>query len=336
MLSVEEIRALGDVHPEFEPIIRVYNPMLNAWGMNTDLQTFRAMMAHVCQLWSKADLETLSYRMHDFKIPMRDGFQVNVRSYTPKGDAPSEGRPGLVVFHGGGFIMGNLETEANLCVEFTKLGGVALNVDFRLAPEHPFPQAINDAFDATVWASQNVDKLGINPSRGFIIGGSSSGADMSLVVSHLYHDAKMEPPLTGVFAPITSGVNEETIPVKYKDHFFSMEQNAKVPVFNAESMHLLTDTAAKYKPDPKSPLAFPVAFPSHAGLPKTYFQVCGMDPLRDCSIVLEQVYKDSGVPTKIDIYPGLPHAFWAMFPDLEISQKRERDVVEGLKWLLAP
>ena len=92
---------------------------------------------------------------------------------------------------------------------------------------------------------------------------------------------------------------------------------------------------AKYKPDPNSPLASPVAFPSHAGLPKTYFQACGKDPVRDCSIMLEQVYKDDGVPTKIDIYPGLPHAFWAIFPELEVSQKRERDAVEGLKWLLA-
>lgn len=60
-----------------------------------------------------------------------------------------------------------------------------------------------------------------------------------------------------------------------------------------------------------------------------------MDPVRDCSIVLEQIYKDEEVPTKIDIYPGLPHAFWAIFPELEISRKRERDAVEGLKWLLA-
>lgn len=60
-----------------------------------------------------------------------------------------------------------------------------------------------------------------------------------------------------------------------------------------------------------------------------------MDPVRDCSIVLEQIYKDEGVQTKLDIYPGLPHAFWAVFPELAISQKRERDVVEGFKWLLA-
>ena len=96
----------------------------------------------------------------------------------------------------------------------------------------------------------------------------------------------------------------------------------------------LTGVTAKYKPDQTSPLAFPVAFPTHVGQPKTYFQVCGLDPVRDCSLVLEQVYKDDGVPTKIHIYPGLPHAFWALFPELQISSKRQEDVVEGLKWLL--
>ncbi|KAF5662365.1 lipase esterase [Fusarium heterosporum] len=331
MLTIEETRALGEAHPEFEPIIRAHNPMLNGWDMNTDLDAFREMMAQVQQYRTEPDPETLSYQMKDFKIPVRDCFQVDARSYSPKGDEVSDGRPGLIVFHGGGFITGDFNTEAGLCVEFTKLGGVALNIDYRHAPEHVFPQAINDAFDATVWVSRNVAKFGINPSKGLIIAGTSSGADISLAVSHLYHDANMSPPLTGVFAPITSGVNDQTVPNKYRDHFISMEQCAKAPVFSAESMKFIH---SKYKPDPTSPLAFPVAFPSHAGLPKTYFQACGMDPIRDCSIILEQVYRDEGVPTRLDIYPGLPHAFWAIFPELEISQKRERDAVEGLKWLL--
>lgn len=85
-------------------------------------------------------------------------------------------------------------------------------------------------------AAKNVSKLGIDPTKGFIIGGTSSGADMSLAVAHLCQDAEMKPPLTGVYAPITSGVNEETVPEKYKDHFFSKEQNANAPVFNTESL----------------------------------------------------------------------------------------------------
>lgn len=171
MLTVEEIRALGEAHPEFEPvspqlrleeterianiiqIIRAHNPMLNGWDMNTDLDSFREMMAQVQQYRTKPDPETVPYNLKDFKIPLRDGFEVSAQSYTPKGDVPSDGRPGLVVFHGGGFVSGDLNTEAGLCVEFAKLGGIAVNIDYRHAPEHVFPQAINDAFDATVWVS---------------------------------------------------------------------------------------------------------------------------------------------------------------------------------------
>jgi acetyl esterase/lipase len=57
--------------------------------------------------------------------------------------------------------------------------------------------------------------------------------------------------------------------------------------------------------------------------------------VRDCALILEQVYKDNGVPTKLDVYPGLPHAFWAIFTDLKISKKHKDDSREGLKWLLA-
>lgn len=87
--------------------------------------------------------------------------------------------------------------------------------------------------------SQNVDRLGINPSKGFIIGGTSSGADISLTISHLYRDAETLHPLTGVYAPITSGVNDQTVPEEYKEYFISYEQNAAVPVFSAESMKFI-------------------------------------------------------------------------------------------------
>lgn len=100
--------------------------------------------------------------------------------------------------------------------------------------------------------------------------------------------------------------------------------------------HVPADTVTdNYKPDPKSPLAYPILFPDHSGIPKTYFQACGMDPVRDCSLVLEQVYNDAGVATRMDVYPGLPHGFWAFFKELSQSKKHTKDSTEGLRWLLA-
>lgn len=90
-----------------------------------------------------------------------------------------------------------------------------------------------------------------------------------------------------------------------------------------------------YKPQPAHPLAEPLLF-EHDGIPKTYFQACGWDPTRDCSLVAEQVFSDAGIPTRLDVYAGLPHAFWTLMPDASFSKDRQEDVRRALRWLLEP
>ena len=86
----------------------------------------------------------------DRQVPMRDGTSIAVRIHSPK-TPHAGGSPGLVLFHGGGFCLGGLDNEIALCRRWTDLGGVAVNVDYRLAPENPFPVAVHDAYDALVW-----------------------------------------------------------------------------------------------------------------------------------------------------------------------------------------
>jgi acetyl esterase/lipase len=82
-------------------------------------------------------------------------------------------------------------------------------------------------------------------------------------------------------------------------------------------------------------MTWPISHPEgHSGLPPTYLQICGMDPLRDDGLIFEQVLRESGVQTKIDIYPGLPHGFWVIFPQLLSSKKQVADTMVGAAWLL--
>lgn len=129
-----------------------------------------------------------------------------------------------------------------------------------------------------------------------------------------------------------------------------MEQNAHAPVITKESVQVihskttpqfckssvLTRVPENYMPDFTSPVAYPILSPDLGSImPKTYFQACGLDPLRDCTLVMEQVWRDAGVPTKLDLYPGVPHGFWAVYPHLKASQKFLEDGAIGLRWLLS-
>jgi acetyl esterase/lipase len=93
---------------------------------------------------------------------------------------------------------------------------------------------------------------------------------------------------------------------------------------------------ACYKEDPVSPLASPLIFPTgHKSLPPTYFQICGMDPLRDDSFIYERILREEcAVKTRVDLYPGLPHGFWSWFPEATFSKKQLKDSMEGMAWLL--
>lgn len=93
----------------------------------------------------------------------------------------------------------------------------------------------------TQQVAKNHKKLRISPTQGFLVFGESAGADLAMVVAHLYREEvqKGQPPLTGIYASLFSAMSSETVPGKYKDHFMSMEQNAKAPMFAAESVEFI-------------------------------------------------------------------------------------------------
>lgn len=194
---------------------------------------------------------------------------------------------------------------------------------------------VNDAWDALQWAASHAKEFGADPSKGFVVGGTSAGGNISAVLSILARDEKLSPPLTGQYLSIPAVVpSKKYVPEKYQHMYLSMEQNAHgVPILPKAAIDMFMDG---YRPDNDSPLYNVLSNPKgHANLPAAYFQVNGMDPLRDEAIIYEKMLReDNGIRTKLDMYPGLPHGFWGFFPMLKKSNEFREDMVQGMGWLL--
>ncbi|KAI9870595.1 MAG: hypothetical protein M1830_004066 [Pleopsidium flavum] len=322
---------LAQIDPEFEEYLKKAPPPPVLTG---DIHALRARLLEAKRaLTQSVPNTTAALSEEDRQIPTRDGTEITVRVYTPDKEVQG-GHPLFVMFHGGGFCLGALDSEELNCRLFCeKLGFVVVNVDYRLAPEHPFPTPINDAWDAVKWAAANTSALKADPKKGFVIGGISAGANFSAVISHLARDEHLSPALTGVYLSIPTVVDANSMPEKYKSEFLSHEQNKNPPILGRDSIDMFM---ASYKPDRTSPLYSPFLHPNgHKNLPPTYFQICGMDPLRDEGLIYERVLREEcGVKTRLDMYPGLPHGFWSFFPDLKSSRKLLEDTLKGVEWLL--
>ena len=145
------------------------------FDMEGDINEFRTQFADM-GLPSEA-IEVA--HTEDRSIPGPDG-EIPIRIYTPEGEGP---HPILVYFHGGGWVIGNIETHDGTCRELCRgASALVISVEYRLAPEHPFPAAPEDCYAATLWAAQEASSLGGDPGR-IAVGGDSAGGNLAAVTS---------------------------------------------------------------------------------------------------------------------------------------------------------
>lgn len=125
-------------------------------------------------------------------------------------------------------------------------------------------------------------------------------------------------------------------PEQYKADYKSWEQNKNAPILSEKACMLFMDNYSSSEEEKKDPLFSPFLFPTgKKGLPRTYFQICGMDPLRDEALIFERILREEeDIKTKVDVYPGQPHGFWSIVPQMKASQKFVDDSVKGVEWLL--
>ena len=241
--------------------------------------------------------------------------------------------------------MGQPEGMLNYARGFAQLfSAVVVCPSYRLAPEHKFPAGVNDAYHALKWLAQHAESLGADPSKGFIVGGSSAGANFAPVLARRSVEEGMKPPLTGQWAayPVFAhgaarGESDELVPEakKYGDIWgVSWEQNADGVVLDAKSAEVLFGW---YEPDFASPLFNPL---SNVGefelgkMPRAFVQVAGMDLTRDDGLVFAYALEDAGVEVRLMAYKGVPHSFSGFFPSLEVSKRAMVDLAKGFAWML--
>jgi len=267
-------------------------------------------------------------------ISMRDGHMSEIRIFTPTVPPSSKGRPLVVLIYGGGFVHGDNQSTAPYSLPIVSVyNAVVVNITYRLAPEFKFPIQGNDVWDTLQWLDSNAKSLGADLSAGFVLGGESAGGNLAAVtaVKAVSKSLPSGAKLTGAWLSIPWLL--DAAPKGYEDTYLARDQNKSAAIINAELLERIKEI---WRPDVSSPEFSPfnsleLVNDQH---PPTYIQVCGMDPLRDDGLIYERVLREKGVETLVDVYPGVTHAHWAMFPFLEISRKSMVDSILGLGWLL--
>lgn len=256
-------------------------------------------------------------------IPAPHG-TIPARVYTPKTLRTKEGlAPCLVFFHGGGWVIGNLETHDVVCRKLAHEGElIVISVDYRLAPEHKFPAAVDDAVTATNWIAANASKLGIDAAR-LMVGGDSAGGNLAAVVSLHARDhggAKLAGQV--LVYPATEFA---------RTHASHREPETSIllthSVIGWFANHYMGDA------DRSDWRASPARAKTLAGLPPAYVLTAGADPLRDEGDEYAARLKEAGVPVAYKHFPGQFHGFFTMGKLLKQADVAVTDIATWLKTL---
>jgi acetyl esterase len=239
-------------------------------------------------------------RVEDLSIPGPHG-DIPIRIY-----ASERGgfRPALVYFHGGGFVFGNLDTHDAVCRALAKeSGAVVISVDYRLAPEHKFPAAVEDSYAATVWVAANAERLGIDARR-IAVGGDSAGGNLATVIAMRCRDAG-GPALAAqlLIYPVTDSSSFETSSHRELGEGYFLTRAA---------MEWFTGHYVASADQKRHPEVSPLLAPDLSGLPPALVITAEFDPLRDEGEAYAQRLQQAGVPVTVSRYPGMIHGFVSM------------------------
>ena len=246
------------------------------------------------------------------------GGEIPVRIYRPSTEL---GLPVVVFFHGGGWVVGDLESHDHAARAIaSKAECVVVAVDYRLAPEHKFPAAADYAWAATEWVATHADELGVDPSR-LAVAGDSAGGNLAAVVANMSREVEhVEVIHQALIYPVTDATCDRP----------SMTENAEGYMLTADGMdwfhgHYATD------PDDFADPRYSPLFDELAGAAPAIVLTAGFDPLRDQGAAYATALGDAGVEVEYVNFETMFHGFFTMDAAIDVAAEAQDAVAAALK-----
>jgi len=247
------------------------------------------------------------------------GGALPVRIYTPFGRGPF---PVLMYFHGGGWVIGDIASSDGLCRALANAAGcIVISVDYRLAPEHPFPAAADDAYRATLWAAENASAFGGDASR-IAVCGDSAGGNLAAVVALMARD-RGAPALRFqlLVYPVTDAACDTP----------SYRENADGYFLTRDAMRWFWGHYVPNEADRGNPYASPLRAADLALLPPALVITAEFDPLRDEGERYAERLRAAGNPVELARYEGMIHGFFAMGGAIDRGNEAVRQSAAALR-----
>jgi acetyl esterase/lipase len=303
----------------FDPELAAAVPMLPDTDLS-DLPAARAALAEVLGQWPAPD-ET-GVAVEDVTVPGAPGDpDVPLRLYRPE---RVTGPAAVYNIHGGGFVVGSVDLDHALCLHLSReLGVVVVSVDYRLAPETPYPGPLEDVFAGLVWTAKHADELGIDPRR-IAVHGTSAGAGLAAGLTLLARD-RGGPDLAFQFLAEPEVDDRLATP--------SMTAYTDTPIWHRPNAVISWDSylgPGVPGGDGVPAYAAPARATDLAGLPPAYVSVMHYDPLRDEGIAYALALLDAGVTVELHLFPATFHGS-ALIQHAAISQRALGEAVVVLR-----
>lgn len=309
---------------DFDPELAAIIPLLPASSLETvaDIASARSTMVDLLEAFN-AEVDLGGIEITDYVVPgPATAPDIPVRTYRPTADAPPDGRPAFLDIHGGGFVMGTLDMEHGFAAQVAReLGAVVAVVDYRLAPEDPFPAGLEDCYAALVWLRAEAVTLGIDADR-IAVGGQSAGGGLAAATALLARDRR-GPSVCFQFL----GIPE----LDHRLETTSMRTFVDTPLWHRANaiksweLYLGPDHVGEV-----SPYASPSLATDLRGLPPAYVTAMEFDPLRDEAILYALRLLEAGVSVELHTFPGTFHGS-ALLPTAAVSRRAGEELVVALR-----